>query len=77
VRDLEAIMDGMRSPDNMNPPYHVGAVEISVCHAQDSFHVMLDGRVFGPFKKLRVQPSAAWGEDSVVIPLMSFFPITS
>ena len=77
ARDLEMIMEGLRSPEGMQPPRHVERVEVRVTNPQDAFHVMIDGRLFGPFKRIRVSPSQAWQDSDVVIPIMSFFPVIS
>lgn len=37
--------------------------------AVEGFHVLLDGVAFGPFHKIRVQPT------ELVLPVMSYFPL--
>ena len=50
------------------PPPQVGALEVQTA-AADGFHVLLDGVAFGPFHKIRVQPTEA------VLPTMTYFPL--
>ena len=46
----------------------VGALEVQTS-ATDGFHVLIDGVVFGPFHKIRVQPT------EIVLPTMTYFPL--
>ena len=57
----------------------VGTVSIQVSRPRDTFHILSDGNVIGPLKKITIGPSAVLhGQDGDVVdfklPLHSFFP---
>jgi hypothetical protein len=54
-------------------------VEITAANPIGKFFIELDGDVYGPFQKIRIEPALHASEDlmykPLTLPVMSFFPV--
>jgi hypothetical protein len=80
TRESETLVDFLRDPAIQDRAQSVWAVEVSVMNETDSFHVMLDGVVFGPFTRVRIRPQDQDDKNPVLdknsaLEIMSFFPV--
>lgn len=72
-------LDALVDSDSYDVPVNVSIVDIVAVNPLESFHVLIDGRIFGPFKRIVVRPCQVLsGEDSAIpstLPIKSFLPV--
>jgi len=53
--------------------YHISTVDIDACEKTTSFHILLDGILYGPLTKIRISPSRNI-DDPYSFKIMKYLP---
>lgn len=87
AKAMEAFLDSLHDKSTFERPRHIGAVEINVTNSTDNFHILVDGALYGPFRRLIIRSCApkedekvAEGagqspDEGVMIPIMTYMPL--
>jgi hypothetical protein len=55
--------------------YHISQADIECDDKKKTFHVLLDGVLYGPFYRIRITPVNVNQDEIMTIPFMTFLPI--
>jgi hypothetical protein len=89
AKSMEAFLEALRDKSTFEHPQHIGAIEINVTSPNDNFHILVDGSLYGPFRRLIVRSCSAADEDSaakkadseqapdggLTLPIMTYLPL--
>lgn len=75
-KDLGQISDYLTSAEDLELQ-RIQSATLATTEAARSFHVMIDGQIFGPFNRIRVSQAPVPGNESLHLkfPIQTFFPI--
>lgn len=81
VRTTDSFLDTLANPDTYDPPQPISAVKVDVVNPRDRFHVLVDGCVYGPFRRIVIRSCQVGTETSdqtiLSIPVMTYMPIAT
>jgi hypothetical protein len=88
AKSMEAFLDALHDKGTFTHPQHIGAIEINATNPKDSFHILVDGALYGPFRRLIIRSCSTNDEDvpsksdesqssddGLTLPIMTFMPL--
>jgi hypothetical protein len=88
VKTMENFLEALTDNRSFEHPQHIGAVEINATNASDSFHILVDGTLYGPFRRLIIRSCTAEdgdngakrdtndaSNDGLTLPIVTYMPL--
>mmetsp|Transcript_24106 Transcript_24106/g.40950 ORF Transcript_24106/g.40950 Transcript_24106/m.40950 type:complete len:1178 (-) Transcript_24106:181-3714(-) len=89
ARSMDAFLESLHDKCTFEHPQHIGAVEINVTNPSDNFHILVDGALYGPFRRLIIRTCTAEGDspskvtaesnrsgdEGLTLPIMTYMPL--
>ena len=55
ARAMETFLEALHDKSTFEHPQHIGAIEINATNPKDRFHIVVDGSLYGPFRRLIIR----------------------
>eukprot|EP00602_Paraphysomonas_sp_CaronLab_P007341 CAMPEP_0185034502 /NCGR_PEP_ID=MMETSP1103-20130426/24456_1 /TAXON_ID=36769 /ORGANISM="Paraphysomonas bandaiensis, Strain Caron Lab Isolate" /LENGTH=1089 /DNA_ID=CAMNT_0027571189 /DNA_START=131 /DNA_END=3400 /DNA_ORIENTATION=+ len=79
-RSVDEFFKALKDPESFESPQAIGAVEVDVINTKDKFHILVDGALYGPFRRIVIRSCQVGVEASsdhgiATVPIMTHMPI--
>lgn len=89
AKAMDGFLEALHDKSSFSHPQHIGAAEINATNPKDSFHILVDGALYGPFSRLIIRSCSPGGENSnrhksedsqlpdegLSLPVMTYMPL--
>jgi hypothetical protein len=88
AKSMDAFLESLHDKSTFEHPQHIGAVEINVTNPSDNFHILVDGALYGPFRRLIIRTcnpegvdgqskvdASASSDEGLTLPIMTYMPL--